>query len=87
MGTKTVKRPGGGASTKKKKATTPKFLLIEDADNADSEERPSDVQVITDEDWPEREVIRNSLVNQVSTRFGISQDVAIRAVNDMLRLS
>lgn len=86
MGTKTVKRPGGGASTKKKKAT-PKFLLIEDADNADSEERPSDAQVIADEDWPEREVIRNSLVSQVSTRFGISQDVAIRAVNDMLRLS
>jgi len=87
MGTTTVKRPGGGASTKKKKATTPKFLLIEDADSADGGERPSDAQIVADEDWPEREDIRNSLVDQVSTRFGISQDVAIRAVNDILRLS
>jgi hypothetical protein len=86
MGTRTVKRPGSGASAKKKKAT-PKFLLIKDADSADSEERPSDAQLVADEDWPEREDIRNSLVDQVSTRFGISQDVAIRAVNDMLRLS
>jgi hypothetical protein len=86
MGTKTVKRPGGGGSTRKNKAT-PKFLLITDADSADSEERPSDAQLVADEDWPEREVIRKSLVDQVSTRFGISQDVAIRAVNDMLRLT
>jgi hypothetical protein len=86
MGTRTVKRPGGGASTKKKKST-PKFLLIKDADGADSGERPSDAQLVADEDWPEREVIRNSLANQVSTRFGISHDVAVRAVSDMLRLN
>jgi hypothetical protein len=39
------------------------------------------------EAWPEREGIRDGLVDQVSARFGIPQDVAIRAVNDMLRLS
>jgi hypothetical protein len=93
MGIWTVKRAG----TKKSK-TTPKFLLIKDADEeveADAEASPVEAPVeaelpadeALDEDWPEREDIRNGLVDQVSSRFGISQDVAIRAVNDMLRLS
>lgn len=97
MGTKTVKRADGAAAGDKNKAT-PKFLLVKDAgDDGDAgavvqtaapatEADPIDVEV-ADEDWPEREDIRNGLVDQVSTRFGISQDVAIRAVNDMLRLS
>jgi hypothetical protein len=81
MGTKTVKRAGG---SKKK---TPQFLL---ADNTNIEEPDAPEPIgaeAADEDWPEREDIRNGLVHQVSSRFGISQDVAIRAINDMLRLN
>lgn len=53
-------------------------------------EPPEDPEISEDDDfeaWPGREGIRDGLVDQVSARFGIPQDVAIRAVNDMLRLS
>ena len=98
MSTRTMKR-AGGASTKKK--ATPKFLLVKDGGDEDGAAEPDaaasgagtpveaegPADQAADDDWPEREDIRNGLVDQVSSRFGISQDAAIRAVDDMLRLS
>ena len=96
MSTRTMKR-AGGASTKKK--ATPKFLLVKDGGDEDGAAEPGTADDVApveaegpagqaaDDDWPEREDIRNGLVDQVSSRFGISQDAAIRAVDDMLRLS
>lgn len=81
MGTRTAKRAGGD------KKKTPNFLLADDTDIEEPEAPQPIGTEAPDDDWPEREDIRNGLVHQVSSRFGISQDVAIRAVNDMLRLS